>query len=119
MNTKAFTLVELMVVVTIIGILVSIMVPGYDYWKRQQFDVRAISDLRNAAAAQNSYYLNTNYYATCNDTNECASSLPGYKPSNGINVSFEGYQEYFTGSASHPNGTGQLFTFDSRTGGGG
>lgn len=63
-NKKGFTLIELLVVVLIIGILSAIVLPKYQRVVRKTQMVEALTLTRNAADAQQNYFLVNGNYAT-------------------------------------------------------
>lgn len=62
-DTRGFTLIELMVVVSIIGLLASIALPRYAYLKERALVATMKSDLRNLVASQEGFYVSNNDYA--------------------------------------------------------
>ncbi len=77
-RSKGFTLVELMVVLSVIAILAAIAIPNYSARQGKAFDARIATDVRNAAAGQEAYFLdNLEYSSDC-------SVLPGFKASEGV-----------------------------------
>jgi prepilin-type N-terminal cleavage/methylation domain-containing protein len=79
-NQSGFTLIELLVVVAIIGILAAIAIPQFAAYRAKGFDARAESDCRNAATAEEAYFVDNATYST--DT----TVLPGYVQSADVNV---------------------------------
>ena len=61
---KGFTIIELMIVVAIIGILVAILIPNYQYYMIRGFNTAAVSDLRNFKAYMESAYVDNHAYQT-------------------------------------------------------
>jgi prepilin-type N-terminal cleavage/methylation domain-containing protein len=59
---KGFTLIELLVVVAIVGILSAIAIPQFAAYRARAFNARVESDLRNAASAQESYFIDNSTY---------------------------------------------------------
>ena len=116
-NSKGFTLIELLVVVAIIGILAAIAIPQFAVYRQKGFDSRAESDLRNAGTAEEANYATAQAYVTCADATACQTALAGYKKSTGVNLAMTGATSSFTGTASHTNGSGKTWSYDSSAGG--
>ncbi len=113
---KGFTLLELLVVLAIVSILSAIAVPYYDDYKKRAYDTRALSDLHNAAIAEEAYYIDKEVYLSC--ANNGCNELPGLIAlSNGTELSIEGGDDSFTATATHVKGTGKVFKWDSKSGG--
>ena len=61
-DEKGFTLIELMIVIAIIGILAAIAIPQFSAYRTRSYNSAADSDLRNAATAQEAYYVDNQSY---------------------------------------------------------
>jgi prepilin-type N-terminal cleavage/methylation domain-containing protein len=61
-STAGFTLIELLLVVVIIGILASIAIPKFANTKEKAVVASMKSDLRNLAAAQEAYWVESRVY---------------------------------------------------------
>src|SRR5437867_6425761 len=81
-KSKGFTLIELLVVVAIVGILAAIAIPQFAAYRARGFNARVASDARNAATANEAYFVDYNVYAT---TGSCSPTLPGFNSSGGTN----------------------------------
>jgi type IV pilus assembly protein PilA len=109
-NESGFTLIELLVVVAIIGILAAIAIPQFAEYRKRGFDSRSVSDLRNAATAEEAYFADYEKYVTC-AIGACPTTLPGFKGSNGVQLKMDdvaaagAVPEYFTGASYHAKGT--------------
>ena len=112
----AFSLIELLVVMTIIGILTAIAVPQYNDYKKRAFDLRAQIDLQNVATAEEAYFMDNEKYVPCSQ-DSCAE-LPGIKSlSKDVELTIEASDTQFTGRSTHPKGSGRVFIWDSDAGG--
>ena len=67
-NAKGFTLIELMIVIAIIGILAAIAIPQFSAYRTRSYNSAAEADLRNAATAQEAYYVDNQRYCNTEDT---------------------------------------------------
>ncbi len=60
---EGFTLIELMIVIAIIGILAAIAIPQFSAYRMRSYNAAAEADLRNAATAQEAYFVDNSHYA--------------------------------------------------------
>jgi type IV pilus assembly protein PilA len=61
-KNEGFTLIELMIVIAIIGILAAIAIPQFAAYRARSFNSAAQADLRNAATAQEAYFVDNETY---------------------------------------------------------
>jgi len=59
---KGFTLIELMIVITIIGILTAIAIPQFNKYRTRALNNSALSDLKHAINAQEAYMAENSVY---------------------------------------------------------
>jgi len=115
-SQQGFTLIELLVVMGIVSALVAIALPRYAAYRANAFDARAEVDLRSVAMAEEAYFLSKEEYLSCSGAS--CSQLPGIqKLSEGVQLTIAATATGFTGTASHPKGSGKVFTWDSGGGG--
>lgn len=89
MNKKAFTLIELLIVVAIIAILAAIAVPNFLEAQTRAKVSRAKSDMRTTATALESYYVDNNDYPLCHPFGT-ATAPDGWDPTN-LNPNADSY----------------------------
>lgn len=115
-NQKGYTLIELLTVTAIIGILAGLATQAFIENKKKGFDARAKADLQNVAKAEEAYYSSFEEYLDC--TNATCTLLPGIIAlSDGVLLQITSTASAFTGTASHPNGSGIVYRWDSANGG--
>lgn len=120
MNQKGFTLVELLVAIGVVGALVLAALTQFEAYKTRSFDVLARADLRNAANAEEGYFINFTTYQTCNNTG-CVTGPNALEGLEGINpytiLSMSGTSTSFTGTSTQLKGTGITYSWNSNAGG--
>lgn len=119
-NQKGFTLIELLVVIAIIGILAAIAIPQFKEYRKRAYDSGARSDLRNAAVAEEAYFVDNDSYKTCANVTACtaATGLPGFKSATkGVSLAMVGTTTGFTGTSTNSKGSGASYTWNSANGG--
>jgi len=107
-NQQGFTLIELMIVIAIIGILAAIAIPQFSAYRQRSYNSSAQSDLKNAATAQEAYFVDNSSYCGEKDTLTGATyglyiSAPG-NVSVVLEVTAADEQQYTMG-AYHPSGS--------------
>jgi prepilin-type N-terminal cleavage/methylation domain-containing protein len=113
---KGFTLLELLISLTIVSILSAVAVPQYQAYRSRAYDVRALSDLRAIALAEEAYFFDTESYLNCQQ--EACTNLPGIaRLSEGSLVEVTTSPSGFTATASHPLGTGVIYNWNTEEGG--
>ena len=102
-DEKGFTLIELMIVIAIIGILAAIAIPQFSAYRERAFDSAAQSDLRNAATAQEAFFVDNQAY-----TQTTGSGGLNLTTSDGVTVTVTAVAtspDSYTMTASHDSST--------------
>jgi type IV pilus assembly protein PilA len=100
---SGFTLIELMIVIAIIGILAAIAIPQFSAYKNRAFNAAAMDDLKNAAIAQEAYFVDESTYT--NSTHTLIGTTYGFYVSKKIFFSIVNANNMsYTMKAWHPGG---------------
>ncbi len=93
---KGFTLIELMIVIAIIGILAAIAIPQFSAYRMRAFNAAAQSDVRNAATAEEAYFVDNQTYGSETDINATTSE--------NVTLAASGNTTLYTITATHSSG---------------
>ena len=99
---EGFTLIELMIVIAIIGILAAIAIPQFSAYRMRSYNSAAEADLRNAATAQEAYYVDNQTYKA--DPNGLLGSTYGFFTTARVTISGTASTSQYTMSAYHGSG---------------
>jgi type IV pilus assembly protein PilA len=102
-KNEGFTLIELMIVVAIIGILAAIAIPQFSAYRARSYDASSEADLRNAATAQEAYFVDNQTYVNNPETNLIGSTY-GLYTSQGVLMGGGGGPLNYTMTAYHASG---------------
>ncbi len=103
-KNEGFTLIELMIVIAIIGILAAIAIPQFSAYRTRSYNAAAEADLRNAATAQEAYYVDTQTYVLDPQTNLIGSTY-GFYTSQNVMVDGDAATQQYTMTAYHSSGS--------------
>ena len=107
-----FTIIELIVAVSLVGTLSAIALPQYSLYRSRGFDADAQYALRSVAVAEESFFLDHGEYATC-DQSTCHLILPNLRPlTSGIELQMVSSVDDFSGTSWHIKGTGRVFSWN-------
>ena len=107
-NERGFTLIELMIVIAIIGILAAIAIPQFSAYRIRAFHAAATADLRNAATAQEAYFVDTGEYTATTGT-LIGATYNLFLSENVVFAIPAATTSGYTMTSSHPNGN-KIFT---------
>lgn len=95
LRRAGFTIIELLVVMVVIGLLAAIAAPKFTGTKQKGTRATGISDLRNLATAQESYFSDNGVYGAVTDTAALRFSLS--KANTGLTIALTGTPAGTTG----------------------
>ena len=101
-NQKGFTLIELMIVIAIIGILAAIAIPQFSAYRTRSYNAASQADLRNAATAQEAYYVDHQTYTGVIGT--LIGSTYGLYLSTNVSMTISGSASGYTLTSTHSSG---------------
>jgi len=78
-NTKAFTLIELMIVIVILGLLATVIMPKIMNRPAQARRTKALLEIKNIEAALDQFHIDTQNYPTTSQGLAALVSDPGVK----------------------------------------
>lgn len=113
-TNKAFTMVELIIAMLIIGTLTAIAIGAFQYYKSRAYNITVKHDLKSFAVAQEDYFnIHNAYHGTTGDyieggtpaTGPLVSSEFNFRPSEGVKIEITGHGAAFTAQASHKSAT--------------
>ena len=89
-----------MIVIAIIGILAAIAIPQYDAYRKRSYNTGALWDVKNAATAEESYYIDALSYA--NGTEGLGDH--GLSSTEGVTLTVSGNTDGYTIVGYHSSG---------------
>jgi type IV pilus assembly protein PilA len=106
-KNEGFTLIELMIVIAIIGILAAIAIPQFSAYRTRSYNAAAEADLRNAATAQEAYYVDNSTYVA--NPYSLYGSTYGFYTSSGVQVTGQAGATQYSMTSLHTSGNKTYF----------
>jgi type IV pilus assembly protein PilA len=117
-SEDGFTLIEVIVVCAIIAVLSATSLQIFIVLRNRSYDARANSDIRAVAQAEEAYYSASETFKSCASAADCMLTVPGVSAlSPGVTLAITATTTGFTGTSSHPKGSGIVYRWDSSRGG--
>jgi prepilin-type N-terminal cleavage/methylation domain-containing protein len=101
-KNEGFTLIELMIVIAIIGILAAIAIPQFSAYRTRSYNSAAEADLRNAATAQEAYYVDKQTYT--NSPTSLIGATYGLYTSSNVFLAGDAAAQQYTMTTYHSSG---------------
>ena len=107
-------MVELIIVLSLIGILAAIAIGSFQYYQNRAYNITVKHDLKSFATAQMDYFVTHNsYHGSSGDYIEGGNPPSGplvspefsFRPSEGVTIRLTGQGAAFTAQASHRSAT--------------
>ena len=90
MKNKGFTLIELIIVVTILAILAMVAVPTYVGQQRKAARTEAVKNLEALRLLEEQFFSeNADYTASAANVAAIQALLPGFQPGQGLNYNYQ------------------------------
>src|SRR5881392_633159 len=102
-SQKGFTLIELLIVVVIIGILAAIAIPKFSSVKQKGYKTQAISDLTSLRTAEETFFTDSNRYASFAELSSKFSKTSGVGT-----PSIVPSTSYWSATVTHPQIPGMI-----------